>query len=81
MPGKSTILRVIESCSFVIVSLTSSITFFKESIVDIHIFVSLFVCSPPPFKEISGQFRMTSYEKGLKKCFFENLGERPIEMY
>ena len=29
----------------------------------------------------SGQFRVTSYKKGLKKCFFENLGERPIEMY
>ena len=33
------------------------------------------------FFELSGQFRVTSYKKGLKKCFFENLGERPIEMY
>ena len=30
---------------------------------------------------IYGQIIVTSYKKGLKKCFFENLGERPIEMY
>ena len=29
----------------------------------------------------SGQFRVTSYKKGLKNVFFENLGERPIEKY